>query len=88
MYENLVFAEFLKKNIELKYWKTKSGAEIDFKNNGEPFEIKTTAKTSKSLYSFIEKYSPKTCYIISEQEKDTIEKNKSMIKFVPFTKFI
>ena len=88
IYENLVFAEFLKKDIELKYWRTKSGAEIDFINNGEPIEIKTTAKTSKSLYSFIEKYSPKNCYIISEQEKGTIIKGSSEISFIPFAKFI
>ena len=88
MYENLVFAEFLKKNIDLKYWRTKSGAEIDFINKGEPIEIKTTAKTSKSLYSFIEKYSPKNCYIISEYEKDTIKRNNSEIKFIPFAKFV
>lgn len=88
MYENLVYSEFLKRDIELKYWRTKSGAEIDFIDNNTPFEIKTSPKTSKSIYSFIKKYSPEKFYIISESEQDPMRINKTEINFLPFSKII
>lgn len=88
MYENLVYGEFLKKEKELKYWRTKSGAEVDFILNEEPIEIKSIPKTSRSLYSFIKKYQPKNGYVISTEEKESIEKDGCKINFVPFSKFI
>ena len=88
LYENLVFSEHLKKSIELKYWRTKSGAEVDFILNNEPIEIKSIPKTSRSFFSFIKKYQPKNGYIISEGEKGAIERDGCNISFLPFHKFI
>ena len=88
LYENLVFSEYLKKSIELKYWRTKSGAEVDFILNNEPIEIKSIPKTSRSFFSFIKKYKSKNGYIISEGEKENIEQDGCNISFLPFHKFI
>jgi len=88
MYENLVFSEFLKKDTELKYWRTKSGAEIDFILNGEPIEIKTSPRTGKALYSFIKKYSPKHSYVISETEQEKIQIYESEVRFLSYPKFL
>lgn len=88
LYENLIFSEFLKKTIELKYWRTKAGAEVDFILNDEPVEIKSLPKTSRSFYSFIKKYKPANGYIISESYKEPIERDGCNIQFLPFYKFI
>ena len=88
LYENLIYSEYLKKSKELKYWRTKSGAEVDFILNKEPVEIKSIPKTSKSFLSFIKKYQPKKGYIISEGEKESVEQDGCEISFLPFYKFI
>ncbi|HMA76468.1 MAG TPA: ATP-binding protein, partial [Candidatus Krumholzibacteriaceae bacterium] len=69
-YENLIYSEYLKKDIVLKYWRTKSKAEVDFiKDNHIPIEVKKRAKITKSFLSFISKYNPNEGYIVSEVEK-------------------
>ena len=73
---------FTQARTELKYWRTKSRAEVDFvKENQEinAFEIKTAPKTTKSIRSFQEKYSPENM-VVMNQEK--IQKNDSEI-FIP-----
>jgi len=73
---------FTQARTELKYWRTKSQAEVDFvKENQEinAFEIKTAPKTTKSIRSFQEKYSPENM-VVMNQEK--IQKNDSEI-FIP-----
>lgn len=67
---------------ELKYWRTKSKAEVDFiKENSEinAFEVKTTPKTTRAMKSFQDKYKPENT-IIMNQEK--LEKNNSET-FIP-----
>jgi len=88
LYENLIYSEYLKISKELKYWRTKSGAEVDFILDKEPVEIKSIPKTSKSFLSFIKKYQPKNGYIISEGEKKSIIQDGCRILFLPFYKFI
>ncbi|NOX18139.1 MAG: ATP-binding protein, partial [Chlorobi bacterium] len=88
LYENLIFAEYLKNEKELKYWRTKSGAEVDFIDDEIPIEIKTVPKTGKSLRSFITKYSPETAYIVSEREQESVNINGITVRFLPFSKFI
>ncbi len=73
LYENFVASELLKAGIELKYWRTKSMAEVDFviEKNGKvvPLEIKSNLvrpNFSKSFLSFLEKYKPKKSFILSE----------------------
>ncbi|MEK6869453.1 MAG: ATP-binding protein, partial [Nanoarchaeota archaeon] len=86
LYENFVASELVKSGIELKYWRTKSMAEVDFvieKNNKIiPVEIKSNLARpnfTKSFLSFLEKYNPSKSFILSE--KLFAEKNKT--KFRP-----
>jgi hypothetical protein len=73
--ENYVFSCLRRQSNALspvRFWRTKSGAEVDFvlEQNGEllPIEVKYSAKISigKSLYSFIEKYRPKRAIIYTK----------------------
>ncbi|MFH1636802.1 MAG: ATP-binding protein [Candidatus Woesearchaeota archaeon] len=73
LYENFIASEILKKSLDVKYWRTKSKAEVDFiieKNGGIiPVEIKSglkKTKLTKSFQSFIEKYQPKKGFVFSE----------------------
>lgn len=74
LYENFVATELFKKQIELKYWRTKSKAEVDFivEQNGKiiPVEVKSNLNkpiATKSFQSFAEKYNPKKSFILSEK---------------------
>lgn len=86
LYENFIASELLKMGIEVKYWRTKSKAEVDFiiqKNDKLiPVEIKShlnEPKISKSFHSFLEKYEPKQAYILSEKYLD----KKKQVLFYP-----
>ena len=73
---------FTQARTELKYWRTKSRAEVDFIHKNQEinaYEIKTTPKTTKSIRSFQQKYNPQNM-IIMNQEK--IKKTDSEI-FLP-----
>jgi predicted AAA+ superfamily ATPase len=95
MYENFIFSEIIKNNTNVKFWNTKSKAEVDFiiekQNKITPVEIKSTLNKTiitKSYYSFIDKYKIKEGYILSlnfEGKKET--KNQKII-FLPFVKFL
>lgn len=70
LYENFVLTEYLKKGFSLRYWRTKSKAEVDFViNDTLPVEVKsglTKPVVGKSLYSFISKYKSKSALILNE----------------------
>jgi len=93
-YEQFVFSEFLKNEVELKYWRSKSKAEVDFvwdKEEVIPIEIKTTLnkpKVSRSFYSFLEKYKSPVGYILSDNyESEILYKEAQQIKFLPILKY-
>jgi len=72
LFENYVFTELLKAGFAPKYWRTKSGTEVDFvvETGGSvvPIEAKLTvekAKAERSLRSFIEEYGPKRAIVVS-----------------------
>ena len=86
LYENFIVSELIKKDLKIRYWRTKSKAEVDFVIEKHdriiPVEIKSDLKEpmiSKSFSSFINKYKPKKGLILSERLFE--EKNK--IKFRP-----
>src|SRR3989338_10472797 len=86
LYENFIASELAKKGLSVKYWRTKSKAEMDFviEENGKiiPVEVKSDlrkAKLTKSFHSFVEKYNPKKGLIFSE----TLFSQKGKIKFRP-----
>lgn len=91
--EQFVFSEFKKQNVSLKYWRTKSQAEVDFvwdKPEITPIEIKSslkTAKISRSFHSFLSKYNCKNAYILSEILEQEIElESKVTVLFLPWVK--
>ncbi len=69
--ENFVYRELIGMGYEINYWRTKSGAEVDFLIKIEqgiiPVEVKLGgARTlGKSFYSFIERYKPKRALIVT-----------------------
>ena len=94
LYENFIFSEIIKKNINLKFWNTKSKAEVDFiierQNKIIPIEIKSLIKETKiprSFNSFLEQYKPKKGYILSLDFEDRKTIGKTKIEFLPFVKF-
>lgn len=86
LYENFVASELTKKDITIKYWRTKSKAEVDFiiekKDKVTPVEIKSNLKKpkfTKSFHSFLDKYKIKKGLVLSER----LSKDKNEIKFRP-----
>ncbi|MFB6226071.1 MAG: ATP-binding protein [Candidatus Paceibacteria bacterium] len=75
------------KNI--KYWRTKAGAEVDFvvKTEGEqiPFEVKyrNDPTPGKSFYSFLREYSPSKGYVLTKNKSKVIEEEGAKIYFIP-----
>jgi len=78
---------------DIKYWRTKSKAEVDFviekEQNIYPIEVKYVSKRliGKSFYSFIEKFNPQTGIILT---KDYLEEEKiknTIVKFIPLCYF-
>ncbi len=88
--ENFVFS-YLKRQdgVKLNYWRTKSKAEIDFilQKNGEiiPIEVKYSSLPSigKSFYSFIEKFSPKKGFILTQGFCGIKKIKNTKIYFIP-----
>ncbi len=94
LYENFVFSELIKKHGKVKFWNTKSKAEVDFivESGGKiiPIEIKANAseaKTTKSFNSFIKKYRPKEGYFLSLGFEGKGNISNCRIDFLPFVKF-
>lgn len=95
IYENFIFCELIKMDEKPKYWRTKSGAEVDFilERSGKPLplEIKTTLaedSLTKSFNSFVEKYSPNKGYIVSLEHEGTRRIGNSAIIYLPFVKIL
>jgi predicted AAA+ superfamily ATPase len=93
-FENYVFSELVKTGFQPKYWRTKSGAEVDFviEKNGEiiPVGVKLRAepkKIERSLRSFIEYYKPRNALIVSYKTiesavENVVDENGCKTRFV------
>ena len=88
--ENFIGTELIKKGYPIRYWRTKSKAEVDFiiEERGEiiPLEVKTTLNkpsVSRSFRSFLEKYAPSRGFITSQQLYDEVKVNDTSVKMVP-----
>ncbi|MBS3056161.1 MAG: DUF4143 domain-containing protein [Candidatus Aenigmarchaeota archaeon] len=86
LYENFVATELVKAGFDVRYWRSKSKAEVDFvvEKSGEiaPLEIKSILsepKITKSFHSFVGHYKPKTGYVLSEK----LWKDTGKVKFRP-----
>jgi predicted AAA+ superfamily ATPase len=85
MLENFVFRELVDR--DLKYYRTKNGAEVDFIiDDSIPVEIKSnlsSLKISKSYYYFLENYKPEVAYVLNFNQIGSREFNNKKIKFLP-----
>ena len=87
--ENFVFRELVGLGKEPKYWRTKSGAEIDFvieEHDGlVPIEVKLGGSRAlgKSFYSFIETYKPKRALVVTLDEFSKTKINGTTVYSVP-----
>lgn len=75
----------------IKYWRTKSKAEVDFIIEKEgavyPFEVKYSSKKNigKSLYSFINKFNPPVAVIFTKDFSAEEKIGKTSVKFIPIS---
>ena len=96
IFENLVFL-LLREKIRLEatklnFWRTKDKAEVDFilerGRNVVPIEVKYKSlkkqEISRSLRSFIEKYSPDKAYIVNLDYNNIFKINKTTLFFLPY----
>ncbi|OGS19768.1 MAG: hypothetical protein A3J83_03360 [Elusimicrobia bacterium RIFOXYA2_FULL_40_6] len=92
--ENSVFIslrEIFKGLNKLNFWRTKSGAEVDFviQSKGEiiPLEVKYSdfkeAKITKSLASFIDCFKPKKSIVATKNFFGSMKKNNTEVVFLP-----
>jgi hypothetical protein len=88
LFENYILTELIKMDLEVKYWQTKSKAEVDFIVNLDnkliPIEVKlkSDGKVKRSLRSFIETYKPKLAIVVSYEGKESETKiNGCKVKF-------
>ena len=87
VFENYVLSELIKLGFEVKYWRTKSKAEVDFVIEKDkeiiPIEVKLNQeKIEKSLHSFIRAYNPKRAFIITYKgEEKKVKAGKCRVIF-------
>ena len=95
LFENIIYRNLkqiaLTKNIQVQYWRTKSQAEMDFviEDQGRVIGIEckymsTPKKTlGKSVYSFIDKYSPKKVFMITKDSFYITKVSNTEVIFLP-----
>ena len=96
IFENLVLLLLREKirleETKLNFWRTKDKAEVDFilerGRNVVPIEVKYKSlkkqEISRSLRSFIEKYSPDKAYIVNLDYNNILKINKTTLFFLPY----
>ncbi len=96
VFQNFIFNIFLQKQkddiFKLGYWRSKDKAEVDFiieRYEGlTPVEVKFSNikkdTVSKSLRSFISKYSPSEALIINLDYKSNMKIDNTVVEFKPF----
>ncbi len=98
--ENLIFQELLKYKVQnfmhftIHYWRTKSGAEVDFvlfKNwdNFIPIEVKFQnlphPAITRGYRSFLQAYHPKIGIVINKNILDSAEFDGCLVHFIPLS---
>jgi predicted AAA+ superfamily ATPase len=96
--QSIIFQELLKfktqnfLDFDINFWRTQSGAEVDFvlkkdENTVIPIESKyqTSLKITRSLRSFLEAYSPKVGFVITKNIYQTITVNTTTLYFFPLS---
>lgn len=90
LYENFICSELVKDGLEIRFWRSKSKAEVDFviEKEGEviPIEIKShlsKTKLTKSFLSFLEKYKPNKGYFFSPEFFGKRVFKKTKVQYYP-----
>ena len=87
--ENFIASELLKRGCPLRFWRTKSGAEVDFvietREGSLPLEVKAGAASvpGRSLRSFLKKYRPTVAYILHTGNLQTKTVERTPVQFMP-----
>lgn len=91
--ENYIFCminSVLKTNEEIKFWRTKAGAEVDFivhTNDIIPIECKfqemNYANIPSGMRAFIQNYKPKAGIVITRGYFNKVKKGKTTVYFIP-----
>lgn len=95
--ENLIFTEFVKDNAlfneELFFWRTRSGAEVDFvlsmPEKGEviPIEIKAGSARpgllSRSFHAFLDHFSPGTAIFLNRDLFHIVKIKRTWVYYIP-----
>ena len=73
--------------MEIKFWRTGAGAEVDFVLNGVPLEVKSSVLNSplltKSFFSYLETYKPASGYLINKNFYGKREVEGKIVFFYP-----
>ena len=75
--------------MELRFWRTKGGAEVDFviEKDGKliPVEVKSSTRCTpgKSLISFSKKYGCESAYVFYKGNLKVIERESTNFIFLP-----
>ncbi len=98
LFQNFVFLLLKQQRFvsKINYWRTKDQAEVDFvANKGAailPLEVKyadlTEVEISKSMYSFIDKYSPEQMFVVNKSFRKDHKVDDTWVRFVPYFKLI
>jgi predicted AAA+ superfamily ATPase len=93
-FQNLIFLVLKEKlrgsGARIHFWRSKSGAEIDFivetGKRGIPIEVKYSEFNQpvvpRSFSGFIEKYAPERCLVVNKNLKTSIQGKKSEVLFL------
>jgi len=90
--ENYIFMALKRKGNgfqNINFWRTKSKAEVDFviqrENKIIPIEVKYSSEMAigKSLYSFIEKFSPSEAFVLTKGFTRETKVKNCKVKFIP-----
>lgn len=100
LFQNFIF-QFLKQKYEqglmqIKYWRTKDKAEVDFivekENKIIPVEVKYKAlkkpEISRSYRSFLKKYQPDTGIIVNLLLDQELRIDNTLVKIIPYWKLM
>lgn len=100
VFENFVL-NLLKQKIQtssrkINFWRTKDGAEVDFiiskSKSIVPVEVKYKSfkepKITRSLKSFIKKYSPDKAFVVNLNLNKNLVLNKTKIIFISYSNFL
>lgn len=88
--ESFVLGALRRREVKsINFWRTKSGAEVDFVIQGKdgitPIDVKYSNKPTigKNLYSFINKFEPKQAFILTKQDYGNLKVKDTTVNLLP-----